>query len=170
MTETISHIAMRNLSKKENKFKALPNVHFSLQNECLLIQAPELGVFDLKTTDTVELTSPTSFIWKGRKDFVINSGGIKIHPEEIEQILSQMIAAPFFIIGLEDSKLGNKVVMCIESKETNAYSKSTFTNLLDIYQIPKEIYFFNTFCRTESNKINKLETITVISDAKKQVL
>ncbi len=170
MTETISHIAMRNLSKRENEFSALPGVHFNLQNECLVIQAPELGVSDLKTTDIVELTSPTSFIWKGRQDFVINSGGIKIHPEEIEQTLSRTIISPFFIIGLEDSKLGNKVVLCIESKETNVFSKSTFTNLLEPYRIPKEVYFFETFCRTESNKINKLETIKVISDAKKQVL
>lgn len=170
MTETISHIAMRNLSKKEIEFSALTGVHFNLRNECLIIQAPELGLSDLKTTDTVELTSPTSFIWKGRNGFVINSGGIKIHPEEVEQILSQAIGSPFFIIGLEDLKLGNKVVLCIESKETNSFSKSTFTDLLDRYQLPKEIYFFDTFYRTESNKINKLETIKVISDAKKQVL
>ncbi|NRA11253.1 MAG: O-succinylbenzoic acid--CoA ligase, partial [Crocinitomicaceae bacterium] len=170
MTETISHIAMRNLSKKEKEYSALPNVHFRVNNDCLVIQAQDLGVNDLKTTDIVELTSSTSFTWKGRQDFVINSGGIKIHPEEVEQLLFKTISSPFFVFGLEDSKLGNKVVLCIESKETIELTKSIFTYSLDPYQIPKEIYFFETFNRTESNKINKLETIKDLSNAKKQVL
>lgn len=170
MTETISHVAMRNLSKGEVEFKALPNVNFELQDKCLTIIAPTLGVNNLKTNDIVELCSPTSFIWKGRQDFVINSGGIKIHPEEVERKLSTLVDSPFFIHGLDSSRFGSKVVLCVESALSINLKKSQFSEFLDPYQLPKEIYFFKEFIRTSSDKINRIETIKFISSAEKQVL
>ena len=41
----------------------------------------------LETKDVVQLIDTNRFIWKGRKDNVINSGGVKLYPEEIEQIM-----------------------------------------------------------------------------------
>lgn len=170
MTETISHIAMRNLSKGEIEFKALPNVQFELENDCLTINAQNLGVNNLITNDIVKLNSPTSFEWKGRNDFVINSGGVKIHPEEIEQKLSGIIESPFFIIGLDDTKFGSKVVLCVESAKNLELAKPQFQLLLGLFQIPKEIYYFSAFARTTSDKVNRYKTINSISSAEKQVL
>jgi len=170
MTETISHIAMRNLSKGEKEFKALPNVSFELEDSCLTIHAPDLGVSGLKTNDIVKLSSPTSFVWKGRNDFVINSGGIKIHPEEVEKKLSSKIDAPFFVTGLKDEKLGNKLVLCVESNSTATLSKNVISDSLTAYQTPKEVYYFDEFSRTQSGKINRLETVKLISNASKKIL
>ena len=41
----------------------------------------------LVTNDVVELVSESEFRWLGRYDNVINSGGIKLHPEEMEKRL-----------------------------------------------------------------------------------
>jgi len=43
------------------------------------------------TNDVVALQSPTSFVWMGRYDNVINSGGVKIFPEKVEGKLSKKI-------------------------------------------------------------------------------
>ena len=169
MTETISHVAMRKISGgSDASYKALPNVSFTENDSKLVISAPHLGVEQLETSDFIELLSPTEFKWKGRADFVINSGGIKIHPEEIEQTLSSIITNPFFSFGLEDERLGQKLALCIEGDIS--ISKETLTKMLNKHFIPKEVYFFEKLHYTESNKINRLATIKDISNARKQVL
>ena len=61
----------------------------------------------LITTDCVDLISPTKFVWKGRSDFVINSGGIKLHPEQIEKAaFSRLFRVPFFVFGKPDQTIG----------------------------------------------------------------
>ena len=47
------------------------------------------------TNDLVELQDDQSFVLKGRIDNVINSGGFKLMPEEIEQKLSQFLPFRF---------------------------------------------------------------------------
>ena len=85
MTETYSHVALQNLSKGETHYTAVNHVTFSMQEDTLVIHAPHIGIEKLLTTDCVDLISPTQFLWKGRNDLVINSGGIKLHPEQIEK-------------------------------------------------------------------------------------
>lgn len=169
MTETISHVAMRKLSEKEISYTALPTISFSQKEDCLIINAPNLGVKNLESNDIIELIDSTHFIWKGRKDFIINSGGIKHSPEELETYLSPILREPFFIAGLADTILGQKIVLIIES-EKKKMNKQDFVAVLTKYQLPKEIYFIPHFVRTESDKINRLKTIKKISDAQKQVL
>src|SRR5690606_14177994 len=91
MTETVSHIAARHINSKKKKqedpvpFTVLPNVNITTDDRgCLVIEAPQLTDDTLVTNDVVDLITDKTFIWKGRIDNVINSGGIKLHPEEIE--------------------------------------------------------------------------------------
>ena len=84
MTETISHIAMRRISDVSSSYKTLPGVQVSSNENALVINAPNIGVHNLETNDIVEIINEHSFNWIGRSDFAINSGGIKIHPEQIE--------------------------------------------------------------------------------------
>ena len=158
MTETISHIALRNISQGERVFRALPGVTFSEVNEQLVIDAPEIGVKKMRTNDSVKLIDNQTFEWKGRTDFVINSGGIKIHPELIESILSKRIDVPFFVHGIHDENLGEKLILCIESDKYQL-SKSDLVALLPKYHTPKEIYFFEKFLRTKSGKIMRAGTM-----------
>jgi len=170
MTETISHVAMRNISKREMMYGALPNIHFSTKDAQLVIHAPELGIEALKTNDIVKMIGDTKFIWFGRNDQTINSGGIKIHPEDIELKLTSLISLNYFSTSLKDEILGEKHVLFIESKESNFIQKGDFINLLSKFEIPKEIYYIDNFSYTHSGKVDKIETKKRRIDAQKQVL
>ncbi len=168
MTETISHIAMRKLNSEDQFYQALPGVELKELENRLIISASHLGVKDLITNDIVELAD-NKFRWLGRSDFVINSGGIKIHPELVENRIASLFSAPFFSAGLQDELLGQKHVICTESTDDKLH-KEDFTALLDKYLLPKEIYYYDNFVYTESGKINRPETLKEIANAKRKVL
>lgn len=156
MTETMSHVALKNL-KNDAIFKAIPGVHFSTnEHEQLLIHAPNLGIDKLLTNDIVTLHSDTEFEWKGRLDFVINSAGVKIHPEIVESKLQALITSRFFIIGEKDATFGERVVLIIEGEVP--LEKIPFETVLSKYEIPKEVYYIAAFVETASGKINRLAT------------
>ena len=62
----------------------------------------------------VELISDNEFEWGGRYDSIINSGGVKLIPEKIEEKLSTLIKVRFFVAGIPDESLGEKLVLIIE--------------------------------------------------------
>ena len=156
MTETISHIAIKQIGAKQ--FTVLPNVNISLDDRnCLVIEALELSQDKIITNDIVEILNPTQFILKGRIDNVINSGGVKIFPEEIEEKLAKYISVRFFIASQKDEKFGEKVILVIEG---NTYEVDTIIfSDLSKYQVPKEIVFIDEFVETETNKINRKKTL-----------
>jgi len=163
MTETLSHIALKQLTPtKQNHFIPLPGISINCgyKNE-LIIDYPELGIYKMKTSDVIELQNNSgAFIWKGRTDFVINSGGVKISPEEVEQEIEQLITQRFCIIGLADEKLGEKVVLVIEGKSFDTEKLQTkIKETLYTYYVPKEILFINKFPITESGKIKRKKII-----------
>jgi O-succinylbenzoic acid--CoA ligase len=156
MTETISHIAIKKIG--ELSFTVLPNVTISVDDRnCLVIEASELFKEKVITNDIVEIVNAAQFILKGRIDNVINSGGIKIFPEEVEEKLAKYISAPFFIGSKPDEILGEKVILVIEATPFSI-DNSVFSELSK-YQIPKQILFLKTFERTETNKINRKKTV-----------
>ena len=170
MTETVSHIAARQINKKNKDqsplpFKVLPHVEISVDDRnCLVIDAPLLSEKTLVTNDVVEKLSDKTFILKGRYDNVINSGGIKLHPEEIEAKLAPIIAHRFFITSLPDPALGEKLVLMVESQ----FSETALRNLereikmchnLGKYEMPKKIYFVEKFEETSNGKIHRINTL-----------
>jgi len=160
MTETISHIALKKVGLNgSDSYEVLPTISISTKNSQLEIHAPSIGVDHLLTNDCIELIDPTHFTWLGRSDFVINSGGVKIHPEIIEKALSALISVPFFVTGIEDEKFGQKLILAIESEPDDRFNSKSFYSSLPQYHIPKEIWFFPSFERTKSDKINRLLTL-----------
>lgn len=156
MTETISHIAIKKIG--ELAFTVLPNVSISVdERNCLVIEALELSLEKITTNDIVEILNATQFVLKGRMDNVINSGGIKIFPEEIEEILAKYISFPFFIASKPDEVLGEKVILVLEATPFS-FDNSVFLELSK-YQIPKEILFLESFERTETQKINRKKSL-----------
>lgn len=157
MTETISHIALRNISQEEKHYTALASVDFSInQSHCLQINAPLVCDTVLNTTDCVELLNNKQFIWKGRADFVINSGGIKLHPEEIEQKIKPLLPNnQFYLIGLKDDILGEKLVLKIEGDNSiDLYQlELNLKKVLTKFETPKEIKLVPEFNMTQTGKI-----------------
>lgn len=85
MTETASHVALRPLGS--TVYAAVGATEFSVNaDECLCISAPHLGIAQLQTQDRVRLLDKKRFHYEGRLDHVINSGGIKLHPEKFESV------------------------------------------------------------------------------------
>lgn len=167
MTETYSHIALRQITLEKLPYTLLSGVKIQ-KSDRLIITAPHLGISDLQTNDCIEYIDSQHFQWIGRADFIINSGGIKLHPELLEQKMSQLIPLPYFSIGMEDDKLGEKHVLMIEGKLE--LKKTDFQKILWAAEIPKEIYFFEKFHYTSSNKIDRLNTKSAVHHAIRQVL
>ncbi|CAN1562880.1 O-succinylbenzoic acid--CoA ligase [Flavobacteriaceae bacterium] len=155
MTETITHIAAKKIGAEA--FTTLPHVTVSVnENQCLEILAKNIGNEKIVTNDVVKLVSDTQFVWLGRFDNVINSGGIKIMPEQIESKLSTLIPRRYFINGVSDDVLGEKVVLYIEG-DTIKIEDSVF-DALDKYEKPKEIVFIPKFKETATGKIMREES------------
>jgi len=163
MTETYSHIALRmRYPVKEEYFQAVGPVSFSLENERLVIHAPHLGIEALNTNDLVELDGTRRFRWLGRSDYVINSGGIKLHPEIIEAKLATVLKSPFFITGKPDKIYGQKVVLVVERSEkasTEDQLINEINQILSKYEKPKSIIWVDYMVMTTTGKINRNATI-----------
>ncbi|WP_313114699.1 AMP-binding protein [Aequorivita sediminis] len=167
MTETISHVAIRALNgiDMSKAFNALPTVKFSQTADgCLQISAPKISEEVVVTNDVVNLLSPTSFIFLGRKDNVINSGGVKVHPEEIEEKLSRYIDIPFFIASEKDEALGERVIMVVEAENTLGLKDfSEALTSLYAYEKPKKIYTVPQFIYTDTSKIKRVEVLQTLN-------
>ncbi len=165
MTETITHIAIKSLniasgfSLKNDVYKTLPNINISKDNrDCLVIDAPKISNQVLKTNDVIDLISINSFKWLGRFDNVINSGGIKLIPERIEKKLAAVIDCRFFITGISDKLLGEKLVLVIEGASFN-FNKKNLKNILTKFEMPKEVCFVDSFVVTKTGKIDRRSTV-----------
>eukprot|EP00388_Colpodella_angusta_P009762 GDKJ01025800.1.p1 GENE.GDKJ01025800.1~~GDKJ01025800.1.p1 ORF type:complete len:347 (+),score=26.03 GDKJ01025800.1:837-1877(+) len=156
MTETITHIAARKLGEKA--FTVLPNVTISYDDRnCLVIHAPRISDEVIITNDIVELVNENQFIFIGRMDNVINSGGIKLIPEQIEEKLAGKINERFFIGSKPDNELGEKVILVVEGEKKD-FDSSLYEGL-DKYEKPKEVIFVPKFKETPNGKIMRKETI-----------
>ena len=117
MTETLSHIALRRLSGEgaSEWYTPFPSVSVSLsEDDCLVIDAPEVCSQRLVTNDIAELSAEGRFRILGRKDNVICSGGIKIQAEEVERQLHAHLHVPYLITKRTDVKFGEAVVLLTE--------------------------------------------------------
>ena len=174
MTETLTHVATRKLNPKDKNadgikpFKALPKVSFeTTDDDCLIIKAPNILDEPIQTNDIVELVTFKKFYWKGRKDNIINSGGVKIYPEEVEKKLASLMAQRFFISSIEDDALGEKLVLIVETGYSDQKVEKLFDEIdqhedLEKYEKPKKIYMIEKFEETLSGKVDRQKTISSV--------
>ena len=168
MTETITHIAVKEINPiSKPYFKVLPNVTVSTDSRgCLVIDAPKVSDTGIVTNDMVELTADNQFTWLGRYDSIINSGGVKLFPEKIERSLSGLIANRFFVAGIPDETLGQKLILVVEGDSMDGddlLHEIKMQEKLSKYEVPKAIYFVKTFVETSTRKIDRLKTISRLS-------
>jgi o-succinylbenzoate---CoA ligase len=150
MTETITHIAARKVGEKF--FRVLPNIKITQdQRDCLTIIVPAISDEPIVTNDLIELIRENQFTFLGRIDNVINSGGVKLIPEQIEAKLTGKINSRFFVTGVPDSLLGEKLILVIEGGEQDF--PADFFDILDKYEKPKEIVFIPKFKENENGKL-----------------
>ena len=169
MSETLSHIALKQIYPKQKEyFSTLNDVEISLDERgCLMISAPKLNPQILKTNDLVELKhfdsaqcNKRQFRFLGRFDNVINSGGLKIHPEQLEDLVKKAIPNEVVFLGIKDEKLGQKLILVVEGTQNVEiiYQLSAINYPTKNHQ-PKEIIFIPNFPRIANGKIDRLKLL-----------
>ncbi len=169
MSETLSHIALKQIFPNQEEYFTILNQVEIGQNEngCLWIIAPQISAEKLQTNDIVELKNNRQFKFLGRTDNVINSGGAKIFPEELEGIVKRKITNELVFIGVEDEVLGQKLVLVIEGKEEeNSKSLINQVSFEKKFFRPKEVVFIPKIPRTENGKIDRLATLKLLTTGK----
>lgn len=174
MTETVSHIALKPIYPIENaseKFQILPGVNIRIDKRgCLAIKTAFLKE-EVITNDLASITKGKYLEIIGRVDNIINSGGIKINPEEVEQKLSSLDNLKnrlYAISYIDDIKLGQKLVLVVEGQEIN--DLELFIDSLSLgYLKPREVFYIKKLPVTETGKIQRkalketLDRITLAS-------
>ncbi len=158
MTETLSHIALRRLNgpTASSHYRPFLSVELSLSPEnTLVIKAPLVCDDILLTNDVVQLYPDHSFVVLGRKDNIINSGGIKIQIEELEEILRPHINVPFAITSVPDTKLGQAVVLLLKKSAGIESIEEKICTVLHKYRQPRKILFVSEIPLTGNGKIDR---------------
>ncbi len=174
MTETLSHIALQKLNGKDAQdyFEVLPGITLSKDERgCLIIQAPHLNNEPIITNDLVEFITSSQFLWLGRADNIINTGGVKVIPEKIEASINLLfeelnISNRFFFAALPDNLLGQSVNLFIEGNrfepQTEEFIHEKMNQSLSKFERPKSIRYVLKFVSTDTGKINKNKTLELI--------
>lgn len=159
MTETLSHIALRRLNGPDMSpyYHPLPSVKLSLSGDgTLVIDAPLVSDERLVTNDMARILPDGSFTILGRKDNIVNSGGIKIQIEEVEEALRPHLDTTFAITSVPDPKFGEILVLLLANPVSTQDSpiREAIDNLPP-YHRPKQILEVDTIPQTGSGKIDR---------------
>lgn len=165
MSETLSHIALKQIYPVvEENFHTLNEIEISLDERgCLQIFAPNLNPELLITNDLVEIINGKEFRFLGRIDNVINSGGLKIYPEQLENLVKKEITNEVAFLGIPDEKLGQKLVLVIEGEAgKNIHQELSTISYPSKNHQPKEIIFLENFPRIPNGKVNRKELLNLL--------
>ena len=162
MTETLSHIALRRLNGPDASewYHPFDSVKVEVNREgCLVIDAPLVCAEKLVTNDIAELkvmdaseswgSHRVAFRIKGRKDFVICSGGVKIQIEEVEDKLRPFLQSPFMITKKKDEKFGEMAVLVSEDVDLNEVER-VCKEQLPKFWVPKQFIHVDKIPMTET--------------------
>jgi O-succinylbenzoic acid--CoA ligase len=173
MTETLSHIALRRMGHAGN-FRPLPGISIRLnENGCLAVKGAVTLDKWVHTKDLAAISDDGSFAILGRIDFVINSGGYKIHPENVEPVIESVfrkngIGANFFITGIADEKLHQRCTLVVEGNAAQpdllSLIRREAADRLHAFEVPKEVIFVPRFYYTQTGKTDRLQTLRSLAD------
>jgi O-succinylbenzoic acid--CoA ligase len=106
-----------------------------------------------------------SFVVLGRRDNIINSGGVKIQIEKVEEKLLPIISSPFAITSVKNAKFGEIVVLIVEGEDINIVSlEDGIVRTLEKYERPKRIIKVDSIPMTPTGKINRPECARKAAD------
>ncbi len=167
MAETCSHIALKKTNGEDAQpcFEVMEDVQLKVDKRgCLVIKAPFLTE-EVVTNDMVKFENENCFRWLGRYDNVINSGGIKIHPETLEKEIEGILKRDVVILGRPHYMLGQQVIMVVESTQ-GAIDENQIMEQLKPYipkhSVPKKVVSINKFPRNQSLKIDRGELVKLL--------
>lgn len=155
MTETLSHIAMRRLSGPEASewYTLFEGVSVSLSPDgALIVHAPAVNPGRLETNDLVELDAQGRFRVLGRRDNTINTGGVKVQVEQVEEALAARLPFPFAITAAPDAKFGERIVLLVEKVPADHPAIAPAVAALPPYWRPKQVVSVPALPKTGTGK------------------
>ncbi len=156
MTETLSHVALRRLngSGRSEFYAPLPGVSVSLSAQgTLCICAPALGIDHLETNDLAEVNAAGGFRILGRRDAVINSGGLKIQAEALEDHLHAATGLTLVAVPHAHPELGQCVAVLWEGDPAAGASLQAAAATLPRHHRPRLLQHLHELPRTATGKI-----------------
>ena len=143
---------------------------FTVVDDELLIHKSLLGRSDsfklegdyYHSGDLIEWVDKESglFRFKSRKNELINVGGYKVNPGEVEDVISAIDGVKQVLVyGKANSVLGNVLCADIQLEEgselTNVDIKKTLASQLQDFKIPRRIKFVEQFELTRTGKLKR---------------
>lgn len=170
MTETATHVALRRLNGPTDAawFQPLPGVELAVDERgCLRVRGPMTRGEWVQTNDVVEIAN-AEFRFVGRWDNIINSGGVKVQIETVEQAVEQawgqarLPARRAVVIGLPDVRLGEMVSLVIEGAPLPAAEEAALLAQLavqlDRFQRPRQVHYLPHLPKTLGGKVDRRDT------------
>lgn len=121
MTETVSHIALKRIwPNPESDYLLLPGLEILFSTEGTLCIRGEVTNGEwIRTRDRVEATAENRFRFLGREDLAINSGGLKVFPGQVLDLLSEKNAmtSDLEVLALPHPELGEEIVLLVFGDE-----------------------------------------------------
>ncbi len=160
MTETITHVALQSLNHpKEDCYTLLPGIVAKPNDSsCIGLSGGWIEGF-VQTNDRVEFLNKRQFVFLGRADFVINSGGIKIDPEYWEQQVSEVFPFRWIISSRPHQASGEHLVVVAEESAGQLFSVDEILEKINSIKYAelkvKELVFMKLLPNTPSGKINR---------------
>ena len=170
MTETASHVALRRICSSSDtrpRFIPLSGILVNTDSESRIHIRDEKNFFT--TNDCGKSFTDGSFVVWGRMDNIIISGGIKINPLQIEDILGSRLSDfldDFFISSVPDEKWTSKIVLvgnpsikvCKNDRKVLANQiqnviENISAEILPFKYRPKEIILKDELAYTASGKL-----------------
>ena len=162
MTETCSHVALARADDSRRVFQAMPGITFASEgaDSRLVIECPRFSAKRIVTNDVAEILSPEKFRWRGRVDNIINSGGIKLIPEELEAMY-----APFtcgvecYVTSFAHDKWGRAValVAATDCETLEAIAEKLRSNIAEHKYLPKRLIAVKNLPKAGNGKIRRLD-------------
>ncbi|WP_018750628.1 class I adenylate-forming enzyme family protein [Paenibacillus sanguinis] len=121
----------------------------------------------LRTGDYVHMDDHGTLYLAGRLQNMIKTGGLKVFPEEVEQVLRRIPSIrEVMVFGKPDEHWGEQVTAIIQWRKGLRWSlediKAYCLQRLASYKIPKELIAVNRFSYTSSGKIARRQMIEVM--------
>lgn len=167
MTETLSHIALRKLNGGQASAWYTPFSGVTLsqtEDGTLVIDAPSVAAARLMTNDIVAFDSQGRFKILGRKDNTVNTGGVKVQIEQVEETLRPYLPFPFLITSVPDAKFGERIVLLAETGSEAGTLIAEAMEKLPAYWRPKQTFYVECLPLTGTGKPDRATAKRVAAD------
>ena len=169
LSESITHVATRKLQSTKDlntPFHTFPSAAIEVDERgCAVLSVPSRELHALVTNDCIELHPEGGFLWLGRADDVVNSGGVLVHPSLVERAFETIIpdwVSDWAAFARDDQTLGEALILRIEGTPPAEVDKQSvltewrtqLKSLVGPAKTPR-VLEWGPIPRTERGKLNR---------------